>query len=48
MAKRNFNGSQINQSVTIAEQAGAAIDDVRNLILKYGKRRRPERLRWIR
>ena len=24
MAKRNFNGSQINQSVTIAEQAGAA------------------------
>lgn len=35
MAKRNFNGSQINQSVTIAEQAGAAIDDVRNLILKY-------------
>ena len=35
MAKRNFNGSQINQSVTIAEQAGDAIDDVRNLILKY-------------
>lgn len=35
MAKRNFNGSQINQSVTIAEQAGAAINDVRNLILKY-------------
>ena len=35
MVKRNFNGSQINQSVTIAEQAGAAIDDVRNLILKY-------------
>ena len=35
MAKRNFNGSQINQSVTIAEQAGAAIDDARNLILKY-------------
>lgn len=35
MAKRNFNGSQINQSVTITEQAGAAIDDVRNLILKY-------------
>ena len=26
MAKRNLNGSQINQSVTIAEQAGAAID----------------------
>lgn len=35
MAKRNFNGVQINQSVTIAEQAGAAIDDVRNLILNY-------------
>ena len=35
MAKRNFNGSQINQSVTIAEQAGAAIEDARNLILKY-------------
>ena len=35
MAKRNFNGSLINQSVTIAEQAGAAIDDARNLILKY-------------
>ena len=35
MAKRNFNGSQINQSVTIAEQAGAEIADVRNLILKY-------------
>ena len=25
MAKRNFNGSQINQSVTTAEQAGAAL-----------------------
>ena len=35
MAKRNINGVQINQSVTIAEQAGEAIDDVRNLILKY-------------
>lgn len=32
---RNFNGSQINQSVTIAEQAGAAIEDVRNRILAY-------------
>ena len=35
MAKRNFNGVQINQSVTIAEQAGAEIADVRNLILSY-------------
>ena len=32
---KNFNGTQINQSVTISEKAGAAIDDVRNLILKY-------------
>ena len=32
---RNFNGSQINQSVTIVEQAGAAIEDVRNRILAY-------------
>lgn len=37
MVKRNFNGVQINQSVTIAEQAGEAIDDVRNLILKYNE-----------
>lgn len=33
--KRNFNGTQINQSVTITEKAGAAIEDVRNLIMKY-------------
>lgn len=32
---KNFNGTQINQSPTISEKAGAAIDDVRNLILKY-------------
>lgn len=32
---KNFNGTQINQSVTISEKAGAAVDDVRNLILKY-------------
>lgn len=32
---RNFNGSQINQSVTIVEQAGADIEDVRNRILTY-------------
>ena len=31
----NFNGTMINQSVTIAEKAGADIADVRNLILKY-------------
>ena len=30
----NFNGTMINQSVTIAEKAGADIADVRNLILK--------------
>lgn len=35
MAKRNFNGVQINQSVTIAEFAGENIDDVRNRILAY-------------
>lgn len=35
MTNRNFNGSQINQSVTIVEQAGAAIEDVRNRILAY-------------
>ena len=34
MAK-NVNGVQINQTVTIAEKMGAAVDDVRNLILKY-------------
>lgn len=33
--KRNYRGAQFNQSVTIVEQAGAAIEDVRNLILKY-------------
>lgn len=35
MANRNFNGVQINQSVTISEKAGAAIEDVRNRILAY-------------
>lgn len=35
MANRNFNGVQINQSVTIVEQAGAKIDDVRNRIMAY-------------
>ena len=32
---KNFNGTQINQSVTIVEKAGAAITDARNLIVKY-------------
>lgn len=32
---RNFNGTQINQSVTITEKAGAEIKDVRNRIVKY-------------
>ena len=35
MANRNFNGVQINQSVTIVEQAGAEIADVRNRIMAY-------------
>lgn len=35
MAKRNYNGVQINQSPTIVEKAGAAIEDVRNRIMKY-------------
>ncbi len=35
MTNRNFNGSQINQSVTIVEQAGAEISDVRNRIMAY-------------
>ncbi|RKJ46560.1 DUF2190 family protein [bacterium 1XD8-76] len=37
MANRNFNGVQINQSVTIVEQAGAEIKDVRNRIVAYDK-----------
>ena len=32
---KNFHGSQINQSVTIVEQAGAEIADVRNRIMKF-------------
>lgn len=35
MADRNFNGVQINESVTITEAAGAAIADCRNRIMKY-------------
>ena len=33
MANRNFNGVQINQSVTITERAGADIEDARNRIM---------------
>lgn len=33
--KRNYNGVQFNQSPTIVEAAGAAIEDVRNRIMKY-------------
>ncbi len=33
--KRNFNGTQINSSVTIVEKAGAEIADCRNRIMKY-------------
>ena len=35
MARRNYNGVQINPSATIIEKAGAAIDDVRNRIMKF-------------
>ncbi len=35
MTNRNFNGVQINQSVTIVEQAGGEIEDVRNRIMAY-------------
>ena len=31
----NYNGTQINQSVTIVEKAGAEIADCRNKIVKY-------------
>lgn len=37
MANRNFNGVQINQSPTITEKAGAAIEDCRNRIMTYDK-----------
>nr|DAF90099.1 MAG TPA: capsid fiber protein [Siphoviridae sp. ctu061] len=32
---KNFNGTQINNSATISEKAGAEIADCRNRILKY-------------
>ncbi len=37
MVNRNFNGAQINQSVTIVEQAGTEISDARNRIVTYDK-----------
>lgn len=33
--RKNFNGTQINSSVTIVEKAGADIADCRNRIMKY-------------
>lgn len=35
MANRNFNGVQINQSVTIVEKAGVEIADCRNRAMVY-------------
>ena len=35
MAKRNYNGVQINQTVTIVAPAGVEIEDVRNRIMKF-------------
>lgn len=35
MTNRNFNGVQINQSVTIVERAGAKIADCRNRLMVY-------------
>ena len=35
MANRNFNGVQINQSVTIVEKSGADIADCRNRAMVY-------------
>lgn len=37
MANRNFHGTQINQSVTIVETAGADMEDCRNRIMAYDK-----------
>lgn len=33
--RKNYHGAQFNQSATIVEKAGEAIDDVRNLIMKF-------------
>lgn len=35
MAKRNFNGVQFSTAPTIVEEAGAAIQDVRNRVVAY-------------
>lgn len=35
MARKNYYGAQFNQSPTIVEKAGADIEDVRNLIMKF-------------
>ena len=35
MANKNFNGVQINQSVTIVEKAGANMDDCRNRLMVF-------------
>ncbi len=35
MAGRNFNGTQINQSITIVETSGADMDDCRNRAMVY-------------
>lgn len=35
MAKKNYHGVQINPTQTIVELAGAAIEDVRNRIMKF-------------
>lgn len=35
MANRNFNGTQISQSATITEKAGADMEDCRNRIMTY-------------
>lgn len=43
MAK-NFNGTQINNSATIVEKAGAEIADCRNKIMKYDGTAFPRRL----
>ncbi len=37
MSNRNFHGTQINQSVTIVETAGADMEDCRNRIMAYGE-----------
>ena len=35
MTGRNFNGVQINQSVTVVEKAGADMEDCRNRAMVY-------------